>query len=400
MSARGPAVAAEGRRLLEAWAQAPLEPWPPILDKQAQLSALSGALGRVARRRKQETQRARVVGALALAASMAGLAYGGWALSGGGAPIQATAPNHQTQPESSRPAPRRAVAHSGARLGSGSGASTEINGVASPLTPGSQVPEGARLALGSEAVRLHFGSGSTARFDAQTRVQLLKARGGQEALYLTRGGTEVEVPPDGRPVEFSVATAAARVVVHGTKFSVHVEAESGRTRVAVTRGRVSVHPQNGEALNLVAGQSWRSPSINPRPSAADAKPESKPKAKPARHGRAPSSKRTVRKPGARRTRPSPSPKSRPRLGAENDLFSRAMALKGQGDDQHSLELLQSFEERYPQSVLSQEVQVERFRVLVRLGRRDEAVRVANDYLRQWPRGFAHEEARKLLLGEP
>lgn len=392
MSNAGDRRAAEGAlgpNLLRHWAQDPLEPWPPILDKQAQLGALSGALSRVAVGRKRRAQRQTVLGALAFAASIGGLVFGAWALWAPGGSLQATAPASQAQPAQSE-----AVARAGVRLLAGSGATMEINGVSSVLSVGSALPEGALLAPSSQAVELRFESGSSARFDAQARVQLVAAHAGVEALRLIRGGTQVEVPPDGRPVVFSVETEAARVVVHGTQFSVQVEPESGRTRVAVTRGRVSVHPQKGEPLSLVAGGSWRSPRTElQQVKSGDAGSESAAESAPS--PRAETAHERVARRRARTPR-----QSRRRLGAENDLFLRAMALKGKGDDRGALERLLEFEQRYPQSLLSQEVRVEHFRVLLRLDRLDQAAEVANDYMRRWPRGFAREEARDVLLGAP
>jgi ferric-dicitrate binding protein FerR (iron transport regulator) len=80
-----------------------------------------------------------------------------------------------------------------------------------------------------------------------------------EAVFLKRGRVALDVPKLGPQRSFVVQTPDLQVTVHGTKFSVEVEAIRGasRTRVDVTHGLVSVR-HAGRELFLSAGQTWSS----------------------------------------------------------------------------------------------------------------------------------------------
>jgi ferric-dicitrate binding protein FerR (iron transport regulator) len=116
---------------------------------------------------------------------------------------------------------------------------------------GAAVPTGSRLADGVwltavEPACLQWQDGSQVILDPGSRVACTAT-----GLTLGTGRLAAEIRP--HPVErpFSVATAEARVVVVGTRFT--VAAESRRTDVSVDSGRVRVAtPRGGERL-LTAG---------------------------------------------------------------------------------------------------------------------------------------------------
>ena len=60
--------------------------------------------------------------------------------------------------------------------------------------------------------------------------------------------------------------------------------------------------------------------------------------------------------------------------------------------------LERLAQLYPRSVLRQEIVVERFRLLERLGRHRDAARVARSYLGDYENGYARQEARDIALG--
>src|SRR6185503_14934704 len=84
---------------------------------------------------------------------------------------------------------------------------------------------------------------------------------------------------------FSVVTPNAKVVVHGTKFSVRVDSsEAGVTRtcVRVREGLVAVHHAAGTAM-LHANEAWGCPESPPVAPVVAAEPLAKPA--PSRHVR-------------------------------------------------------------------------------------------------------------------
>jgi outer membrane protein assembly factor BamD (BamD/ComL family) len=66
----------------------------------------------------------------------------------------------------------------------------------------------------------------------------------------------------------------------------------------------------------------------------------------------------------------------------------------------AIERLERLIRRYPDSELAHNARVERFRVLERAGRHDDAVGAARAYLKRYPDGFAREEAENLIGEAP
>lgn len=238
-----------------------------------------------------------------------------------------------------------------------------------------RLAEGHGLRTREGSASLGFPSGAVARVAGRSAL-LLTATERTESLLLTYGRVDVEVPKLDRERGFSVQTPDAKVVVHGTGFSVSVapENEPGiRTAVSVTHGVVSVEHE-GRHIRLSAGQHW------PDPSASDQveKPRSKRAGKASRSRRAPS---------ARESR---------ELAEQNGHFARAMLLKNQGQTEGALSELTHLLSSHPASPLRQEARVERLRILRSLGRGREARSEASHYLSDFPDGYAAQEASELL----
>ena len=85
------------------------------------------------------------------------------------------------------------------------------------------------------------------------------------------------------------------------------------------------------------------------------------------------------------------------LGVETRAFEHAMALQRSGRHAASLQEFERFLSRYPRSPLAQEAQVQRFRLLKRLGHDRQAAVAARKYMADHPRGFARGEAKDLAL---
>jgi hypothetical protein len=77
-----------------------------------------------------------------------------------------------------------------------------------------------------------------------------------------------------------------------------------------------------------------------------------------------------------------------------------MTFKKNGEPASALLELGRILRRYPGSPLTQELRVERLRLLKSLGRTRQATREAQSYLREFPQGYAALEAQESLSGQP
>jgi hypothetical protein len=406
--------------LFRAWRSEPVpQAAPPALDDpmaRAGSAVVAAALRRVAERKRRQARVRRWSAALALAATVTGLGVGAWVELGPARTVaQRAEPSVQITGQE------------------GDVAVTDDRGrVASEVT---ELTEGYGVRTERGSATLGFPSGASAKVADKSSLKITRARE-SEVLYLTRGGVDVEVPKLDPTRGFSVETPDALVTVHGTRFSVLVEPtlDGPHTRVQVTRGIVSVQ-KAGHEVFLTAGQTWPSETEAPAPatppaarsasgnvdagSASDDR-ASADQANEARvgvsrigepvseHG---SAKQRIDEHRAdnlaptltqRRTRPPRGSSGKPRtfdpreLAEQNERFVRAMAAKKDGDGATALRELGAILRRYPGSPLTQEVRVERLRLLRELGRYELAANEARRYLRDFPSGYAVVEAEALL----
>jgi hypothetical protein len=216
----------------------------------------------------------------------------------------------------------------------------------------------------------------------------------QSDVWLRQGKARFDVakrPPNGK---FSVHSPDADIIVHGTSFTVEVrQIPAGvQTVVSVTEGLVSVDGA-GQTHWLKAGESWASREDTTVLSDFTSRASSAPLQ--AKETSSSASSRMLPKIVSSTVAGSTST-----LGAESQLFAASMAAKRRGDDQGALRLIDEFLGKYPASQLAQNARVERFRVLKRLGLREQAASAAREYMAQTPDGFAREEARSLAIPEP
>lgn len=204
--------------------------------------------------------------------------------------------------------------------------------------------------LTARGVRLTAGPSSRLRL-------LTGAVAGEEHIELSAGRLAVDVPELGPKPSFAVATDAATIVVHGTRFSVVVEpglrGRASVTSVSVTRGEVTVRSY-GKERRLVGGETW---SSEPPPPSSDATATVAPDA--------PDDLEREASPRASRAGPTSAVSS---LSAENRLYQAAMDAKRRGDDARAAEQLGLLLDRYPHSPLAPSAALERGRALSRLGR--------------------------------
>jgi hypothetical protein len=294
------------------------------------------------------------------------------------------------------------VAVENATLSSESGMTWLWSGAArQPVRSGAErsLKVGDRIFTDSGRAQLKLGADTRIAVARQSEVVLSQNREELKSVTLRGGSIDVDVEPhrDGR---VEVETPHARIVVHGTEFSVAVnepDEESATTSVIVRRGIVAVIRGGREVARLRAGENWSSkkpeakpaelvPSADERAAISARAPE--PRVKRAAKRRALISK--VKEASVAELDPSTLPE-------QNQMFRRAVDARNQGDDERAIKAFDALLGKYPNSALAQEARVERFRALKRLGRNREAASAARRYLMDHTNGFAKDEARGIAL---
>ena len=208
-----------------------------------------------------------------------------------------------------------------------------------------------------------------------TRVGLdgMRDRSGDTTLRLLQGRVDCDVPPLGSKRRFSVVTANAEVIVHGTRFSVSMAAVD-RTCGRVTEGLVEVN-SGGSQRFLSDGQQWGCDEAGPdertsldessadEVNTADKADKQRPPAGGKRHTatRASEAKRSSPKPAARNEASAKSLPEQAReetivgtLEQETQLLSRALAAERRGERRVARQLYSELLRRYPASPLAPE----------------------------------------------
>jgi hypothetical protein len=371
--------------LLDEWSRREAAPGERGVDDQRGVRTVSNALSRVAERVEKKRLRLRVAGAALSVAAVVALGFLGWNLAfGDGSVADAGA-----RPESAPRVASRAILEAGEGV---------VDDRGSLLRAGSELSLDGVLRTGPGEARIRFPSGAAVSAAGESRVSVVASDLREEALLLSSGRVDVEVPPRGPARTFRIETPDAKVVVHGTRFVVIVdEVKLGlATRVEVERGIVAVHRGEREVARLTAGQSWppadrvdggrelSGAGIDEAPSVEPSTPVAAQRV---------SRRRAERRSGDRR---GPRRAKNGTLAAEKRLFAEAMARKQAGVLPGTLDRVERFLSSHPRSVLRQDARVEHMRLLERLGRHADARSSARAYLSSYPTGFARDEARDLL----
>jgi len=245
-----------------------------------------------------------------------------------------------------------------------------------------RIAQGDAVRTGPDArASLLLPRGVRVELSRATKASILSADDDDQKLALDIGETFISVPRPGGPHTFSVTTPDARVVVHGTEFTVRVDpaegARSTNTSVSVTRGAVSVIDESGERL-LHPGESW-SAAIESKGAAM-------------REPAAPTPEPVTSRARASSVKESPSS-----LAEQNRLFQAALDARRSGDDMAVLKAVDELFARYPETTLAEEARLVRFRALKALHRNQDAAREAKRYLSAHPDAPAADEARRALL---
>jgi hypothetical protein len=122
------------------------------------------------------------------------------------------------------------------------------------LRTAADIPARGELFVSDEAA-LTTARGVKIALRRQTRVGLDSLSADSSELRLVGGSVHCQVPPLGPNRDFSVVTSDARVIVHGTRFSVTSPSPQTPTCVRVESGRVEVRRAEGTVF-LGAGEAW------------------------------------------------------------------------------------------------------------------------------------------------
>jgi hypothetical protein len=365
--------------LFQAWRSEPVPPsLPPRVEDRGGTAVVAAALRRVAEQKRKRSRLRRASAVFAVAAGLCTLGVGAWyeLADSRGASAQVTTFAEQ-------------------------GEVAITDGVGNVVDGKVALSEGYGVRTEQGSAKLSFPSGASAAVAERSTLKITAARA-SEALFLATGAVDVEVPKLDPTRGFSVETPDARVTVHGTHFIVRVEgsASGPRTHVEVAHGIVSVQ-HGGREVFLTAGQEWPKPEPAPAPPSVVAPTPSTLNA-PVIDAGAPEEDEAelpAAEPDKRATPPRKHFDSR-QLADQNRRFARAMNAKKSGASAVALRELDRLVRRYPGSPLTQEVRVERMRLLATLGRDAAAARAARRYLREFPDGYAAREAEGLAAGQP
>ena len=239
-----------------------------------------------------------------------------------------------------------------------------------------------------------LSTGSHLALEGGADVTVVESEASQQVFSLRVGALRADVTKLRSGERFMVRTGDAEVEVRGTSFRVAVVDSDpscgggSSTRVAVTEGTVVVRTSRGED-RVQAGEEWPRgcalskilPVLSPTKTQASPRPRL-PDVVPTRD-----------------VSPPPSAAAPSELAAQNLLFAQATSARRSGETTSAIDLYERFLSRYPSSSLVEGAAVERMRLLATADR-TRAQQAAHAYLAAFPSGFAREEARKMIAGEP
>jgi|GEM_PF-1259838 len=280
---------------------------------------------------------------------------------------------------------------------------------------GTQLPAGSRIVTpASGSARLALSTGTHLTVGPRSELSVV-SDGTVEVFRLDRGTVRAEVAKLHAGERFIVDTSDVEVEVRGTVFEVRAgdpsEACGGaRTRVVVSEGVVTVR-QGAEVTRVAAGEHWPhgcapmhaaprgaaetenaggahavAPGQESGSASRDVAGEPESEAAAGATAIPASAGPTL----AETTTPASS-----RLTAMNDAYAHAVALRRNGDATRAIAAFARFTDDYADGPLAESARVEHLRLLVRVDHA-RATAAAAGYLRDFPDGFAREEATRVL----
>lgn len=371
---------------------------PPSLpsDKRRLVSAVEQALRARARRRLVIRRGASV--AVALVAVFALVVGAGrlWRGAGGPRVVESTGAARATRA-------LMVLGTGGQALGA------VIEGAKPPVALRRGMAVGAGLTLRAPAsgdVRVGTADGTSLALEGGGELAITESAATQR-FALRTGAVSARVSRLFAGERFIIDTEDAEIEVHGTAFRVAIVravptcGDGSTTRVSVREGVVRVRA-GGREVSVPAGGAWPEgcdlpaapimPSAHVRARVASAREARSEHEAPAAREPHPEEPATVavveRPPVAAPLVPVSS------LEAENDLFATAVRAKKQGRLDEAARLFGDLVASHPGSPLVESAMVQQMNVLAVVDRAT-AARVAADYLRRYPDGFARPEAREL-----
>ena len=288
------------------------------------------------------------------------------------------------------------------------GSGTEIlnQAGAQALLSTAALPQGGRLVAGSSGgATVQLSTGTQLAVEHDTSL-VFESAGPVERFFLSQGVLQAKVAKLAARQGFVVRTPDAEVEVRGTAFRVAIVepdvncAAGVRTRVTVSEGIVEVRGA-GASTYVHPGESWPAGCIQSEASGSDVAPskpsDSEPPAvvlKPLAHTPDAASSRSSA--GLHPAEPAQQiSKEASSIALQNELFAEAAAARRQGDTAKALSSFNLLIARYPSSPLAESAAVQRLNLLQ--GSEPSAAQAAaRDYLARYPRGYAKNDAEKLL----
>ncbi len=276
-----------------------------------------------------------------------------------------------------------------------------------PLRDGALVSHGQRVftPAGGKVVFAHPG-GTELTLNGGSDMSVVEDD--QNRIYsLGKGTLDLRVAKLKTNERLMVRTVDAEVEVRGTRFHVEVTdstCDGHVTRVSVDEGVVVVRRDGAEA-RLTAGQSWppctqaqASTSANGAnaPQVKNDEPQTAPST-PAPSTLAPSTLAPSAVPGPAVLEVASSAGSS--TIEQNDLFDDGIEKKRRGDMAGAAAAFERLLTKYPHGPLAESAAAQRVKVL-RTSNPARAKVAAREYLYQWPRGFARDDAESVLREAP
>ncbi len=370
---------------------------PTAAARKDAIAVLERAL--VARRRRNTLRRVALFGGGA--ATLAAAAVGLLALAARPAPAVVGAADHGSRRPTTvapqAPAPgeeTRPTNHVGVVATAVVDGTTVVGGGDHrEVLEGTELPAGSRIVTpAAGSARLALSTGTRLTVAPQSELAVVED-GAVEMFRLERGAVRAEVAHLHDGERFVIGTPDAEIEVHGTVFEVRVgEPEDAcggtRTQVVVTEGVVTV--RHGSMVErLSAGERWPRGCAAPRLEARRDEPRG-----PGERSAAPTAARRGGASGVASPMPA-GPQTVSRLTEMNDAYAHAVALRQRGDVSLAIVAFDEFASDYRAGPLEESARVEHLRLLVTVDR-NRARADATRYLRDFPNGFAREEAARVL----
>jgi ferric-dicitrate binding protein FerR (iron transport regulator) len=288
-----------------------------------------------------------------------------------------------------------------------SGSGTEILNPAGPqrlVGAAALQPGGSIVAGDGGGATVQLSTGTLLAVEHDTHLAFENA-GMVQRFFLSRGALQAKVAKLADGQRFIVRTPDAEVEVRGTVFRVAISdpaascAGGARTQVSVSEGVVEVRSA-GASVYVRPGETWPANCARGPASALGATHVMPPQPIPALTPKPGNRVIEVEAPNQAAERRAAAVSEQAgteasSLARQNQLFADAVAARRRGDSAGAISAFELLTARFPSSPLSESAAVQRMNLLQ--GLNPTAARAAaRQYLVRYPRGYAKDDAEKLL----